>query len=92
MSSYREPCMCGALDCVRCYGPAAKFSGWCDDCIHAEEGECDPDDTIPGSADCRRQQDVDDSRIDDWEARQQAKEFENRQEQIDRRRDERKEG
>lgn len=49
MSGYREQCYCGALDCVRCYGPAAKFSGWCDDCIHAEEGECDPEKIAPGT-------------------------------------------
>lgn len=89
MSSYREPCMCGALDCVRCYGPAAKFAGWCDDCIHAEEDECDPEKIAPGTDECLIQAAIDDRRIDDWEDRQLNRDFEARQGYRDRIRDER---
>jgi hypothetical protein len=92
MSGYREPCMCGALDCARCYGEAAKFAGWCDDCPHAEEGECDPEKVAPGSDECRVQADIDDQRISDWEDRQLDHDFEAEQDRLDRLRDERQEG
>jgi hypothetical protein len=42
--------MCGALDCVACYGEAARFCGWCEECQYAEEGECDPEEICPPAA------------------------------------------
>lgn len=92
VSSYREPCMCGALDCVACHGESARFATWCEECQYAEEGECDPDKICPGSNACRRQADIDDQRIDEWEDRQLDREFEAWQEHLDRLRDERREG
>lgn len=32
MMAYKEPCMCGGLDCVRCYGEDAKYVGACERC------------------------------------------------------------
>jgi hypothetical protein len=52
-----EPCMCGDPACYLCFGPQAKFYGWCDECEHADE--CDPSAVIPGSKDCQRKTDND---------------------------------
>ncbi len=56
----REPCMCGALDCVACRGTSALFVGWCDECEHADE--CDPEVVAPGSDDCQRKTDNDNAK------------------------------
>lgn len=32
----REPCMCGALDCVRCYPEGYYPPEMCDDCPYAD--------------------------------------------------------
>lgn len=74
----REPCMCGASDCVACRGPSAKYATWCDDCRYADE--CD-ETTEPGSDDCQCKVDADNAEIDAYEARMEAR--------ADRERDER---
>ena len=56
--TYREPCMCGALDCVACRGKDAKFVGMCDECEHESVCKDAP------SKNCRRGQEMEDEWAD----------------------------
>lgn len=82
MSVYKEPCLCGSPDCVRCFGESARFYGWCDGCPYMEEGECDPETVVPGSDDCQMQEEIYEDRASQAEERMDA---------LDRARDEKME-
>jgi len=72
MSSYREPCMCGASDCVACRGESAKFVNWCENCDMEEECE----DGWPGGPDCAMKAKHDDAVMEEQlEAKQTRFEF-----------------
>lgn len=62
----KEPCLCGALDCVRCHGESARHYGWCDECEFADGSydgvECTSE---PGSSACRRKQLMDEEKTDE---------------------------
>ena len=66
----REPCLCGALDCVACRGPSAKYANWCDECEYIDE--CG-DTTSHGDDECQRQCDAENAVIDAYEARMDAR-------------------
>jgi hypothetical protein len=72
----KEPCYCGALDCVRCHGESARYYGWCDECTYSDEcGET----TSPGDDECQMKCDADNAEVNAYEARMEAR--------ADRRRD-----
>ena len=62
--------MCGALDCVACRGPSAKYAAWCDECPYEDEcGET----TSPGDDECQRKCDSDNAEVDAYESRMEAR-------------------
>jgi len=66
----REPCLCGALDCVACRGPSAKYATWCDECPYSDE--CN-ETTSPGDSACQLQTDNDDAEVEAHEANMEAR-------------------
>ena len=63
-----ERCMCGALDCVACRGPSAKYALWCDECPYLED--CN---ASPGDERCQRKQDDDEARLESQLERLEAR-------------------
>jgi hypothetical protein len=67
----RDPCMCGAADCVACRGPSARYYGACDECRYAagdeDEGPCE---ATPGRDGCTMWERAQEARAEAaWERR-----------------------
>jgi hypothetical protein len=68
-----EPCLCGALDCVACRGPSARFANWCDGCEYEEGEDGEGCKASPGDGDCQRKDDEDRAIEDAYEAREERR-------------------
>lgn len=71
----KEPCLCGALDCVACHGESARYYGWCDECEFADGSydgvECT---AAPGSNECKRKELADEAKAEAQLARMERRE------------------